>query len=341
MYKKLFITLMLLCAGSCAYAQKYNTTFTGFQNLERKQQLIAINNLQAIADNDTIRFSSQWPSEYFSNDGVYSYVYLAKNDVDSLDIIKFDVDISGSDSCGLAEKVPEFCVPKVSPIYLSYVYNERLIVHYTPNFIDNPEENAVFELVVKDGRYLGNKLITNTIIPKEKAENHDCSLIAPGKAKICKATDPETNTPLYTEHLILKDPEKPVTKDNVFKYVKYNNLGKKVEEYTYSNGKHVFYDDNGEIVQLYQVNAEKFRFFSKKMPDLYIDIDFVRDINDRVVEEIYKDRNQKVMRRYVAEYEHGDIKNIHVFDTFNKADWYVTPIGNQALISSPSFPIRY
>jgi hypothetical protein len=82
---------MLLCAGSCAYAQKYNTTFTGFQNLERKQQLIAINNLQAIADNDTIRFSSQWPSEYFSNDGVYSYVYLAKNDVDSLDIIKFDI----------------------------------------------------------------------------------------------------------------------------------------------------------------------------------------------------------------------------------------------------------
>ena len=342
MYKKLFITLMLLCTGSCAFAvQKYNTTFRGFQNLERKQQIIAINNLQAIADNDNVQFSTQWPSEYFSNDGVYSYVYLARNDVDSLDIIKFDVDISGSDNCGLGEKIPEFCVPKVSPIYLSYVYNERLIVHYTPDFINTPEENAVFELIMRDGVYMGNKLITNTITPKEQGVNHDCSQIAPGKEKICKATDPETNTTLYTEQLLLKDPEKPVTKDNLFKYVKYNAIGKKIEEYTYSNGKHVFYDEDGDITQLYQVNAEKFRFFSKKLPDLYIDIDFVRDINDRVVEEIYKDRNQKVMRRYVAEYEHGDIKNIHVFDSFNKADWYINPIGSQDITSSPAFSIRY
>ena len=342
MYKKLFISLMLLCAGSCAIAaEKYNTTFRGFQNLERKQQIIAINNLQAIADNDNVQFSTQWPSEYFSNDGVYSYVYLAKNDVDSLDIIKFDVDISGIDECGLAEKTPEFCIPKVNPIFLSYVYNERLIVHYTPNFIENPEEKAVFELVLRDGKYLGNKLITNTIEPKNKDVNYDCSLTAAGKSKICKATDPETNATLYTEHLLLKDVEKPVSKDNVFKYVKYNAIGKKVEEYTYSNGKHVFYDDEGEISQLFQVNAEKFRYYNKKLPDLYIDIDFIRDINDRVVEEIYKDRNQKVMRRYVADYEHGEIKDIHVYDIFSKADWYIKPIGTQAYISSPTFSIRY
>ena len=341
MYKKLLIALMMICSGSCAFGiQKYNSTFGGFQNLEKRQQIVAINNLQAIADNDNVRFSSQWPSEYFVNDGVYSYVYMARNDIDSLDLIKIDIDISDSDECGLAEKTPDFCIPKINPVMLSYVYNERLIVHYTPNFIDSPRENAVFELVMRDGQYVGNKLITSTIESKTKAENYDCSLVAPGKSKICKATDPVTNTILYTEHLILRDAEKPVNKDNALKYIKYDGAGRKVEEYTYSNGKHVFYDETGEITQLYQVNAEKFRFYSKNLPDLYIDIDFIRDVNDRVVEEIYKDRNQKVMRRYVADYEHGDIKNIHVYDIFNKADWYVFPNNDRTAYTAP-FSIRY
>ena len=340
MYKKFLITLMLLCAGSCCMAvQKYNATFKGFQNLEKVQQINAINNLQAIADNDNVRFSAQWPSEYFYNDGsISSFIYLAKNDADSLDIIKFD--ISGQKECGLAEATPDFCIPKITPTFLSYVYNERLIVHYTPNFIDEPEEKAVFELFVRDGNYVGSKLITNTIVPKEQETETECSFAAGTKSKICKTVKKDVNTMVYSEQLILKNPEKPASVDNIFKYVKNDATGRKVEEYTYSNGKHIFYDENGEISQLCQLNNDKFRYYNKKLPDLYIDMDLVRDINGRVIEEIYKDRNQKVMRRYVADYERGGIKNIHVFDTFNKADWYIKPIKEMEIVS-PEFSIRY
>lgn len=342
MYKKLFLAMMLLCAGASALGvQKYNTTFQGFQNLEKKQQIIAINNLQAIADNDSVKFSYQWPSEYFSNNGVYSFIYLAKNDVDSLDLIKFDIDSTYNNECSLAEKNPEFCIPKITPNLITYVYNERLIVHYTPDFIEYPDEKAVFEVVMRDNVYLGNKLISSTIVPKEKELKHDCNFAAVGKVKACRAIDPETNSVIYTQQLVLRDSAKPATLDNILKYVKYDTIGKKMEEYIYSNGKHIFYDDNGQITQFYQVNAEKFRYYNKKLPDLYIDIDFIRDVNDRVVEERYKDRNGKVVRKYVADYQHGEIKNIHVFDIFNQLDWYVEPVAKLEMLSTPSFSIRY
>ncbi len=145
---------------------------------------------------------------------------------------------------------------------------------------------------------------------------------------------------LYTEHLILKDPEGKPVPENILKYVKYDTQGNKIEEYIYSLGKHIFYDEKGEVTELCQINPNKFRYFNKKLPDLYIDMDMERDTGDRVTEEIYKDRNQKVMRRYVAEYEHGNIKNIHVFDMFNKMDWFIEPIGLGS-VAEPELQIRH
>lgn len=340
MHKKLIIGLLALCMGSCVCsAKQYNLTFRGFQKLEKQQQLNTINSLQAIADYDNIRFSSQWPSEYFYNNGVYSFIYYINNDVDSLDMIRFDI-TTNSDECALTDKTPVFCVPKINPVSVSYIYNERLIVDYTPDFIASPNEKAVFEVIVKDNKYYGNKLITNTLNTEEKDVIHDCSLQAQGKAKICKTSDKDTNALLYTEHLLLKNPNGKPTPDNIVKYVKYDAQGNKTEEYVYSSGKHIFYNQKGEITQLCQINANKFRYFNKNLPDLYIDLDIVRDINDRVTEEIYKDRNQKVMRKYVAEYEHGNIKNIHVFDMFKKMDWYVEPTDEQT-VTDNELKIRY
>lgn len=340
MYKKLILGLIMLCAGSCVFAiEQYNLTFKGFQNLEKKQQLAVINNLQAIADNDDVEFSKSWPSSYFVNGGVSSYVYMAKNGTDSFDIIKFDM-VKPQDNCSLREKTPDFCIPTLIPNLTSYVYNERLIVDYTPDFINDSSENVVFEVVMRDGKYIGDKVIRNNIQPKDNDIFKNCNLESAGDAKICKAFDQKTDKVVYTEHLILKDPKGLATPENAFKYIKYDIDGKKMEEYSYASGKHVYYDEKGNITQLIQWKDDKFKYFNVKLPDLYLDVDLIRDANGRVIEELYNDRNRNVMRRYVGEFAHGNVAKIHVYDVFHKADWIVEPTRKQSL-SSPDFSIRY
>ncbi len=338
MYKKLIIGSLAAFIGcSIVYAEQ-SMIFKGFQNLEKKQQLNVINEIQAVADNDDVEFSKAWPSEFFYNDGGQSYIYMTKNDGNSFDIIKFSFETK-QDECHLDDATPEFCVPKMNPTLTSYTYGDRLIVHNTPDFVSFPKEKEIYEILVKDNKYFDNRVIKSTITPKEIDIYKSCTLEKTGNAKVCKAYDKNTRELVYTEHLILKDLLQPISYENALKYVKYNAETKKVEEYVYSTGKHTYYDEKGEIVEICQWNGNRFRYFNQKLPDLYIDLEITRDANGRAVEEVYRDRNQKAIRRYTADYEYGRISKIHVYDLYNGADWEIIPIAKQA-ISLPDFVIR-
>ena len=339
MYKKLFIGLFVAFVGCSVVCAEQNLMFKGFQNIEQKQQLDVINKIQAIADNDDAEFTKAWPSDYFYNDGGDSYVYLAKNDGNSFDIIKFYFEPQ-HDECLIEEENSDFCVPKMTPSITSYSYGDRLIVNNTPNFVSYPKEKEIYEVIVKDNKFIDTRIIKSNVTPKENNIKKECKLEKNGNAKVCKALDADTNELLYSEHLILKDFRAPLSYDNVLKYVKYDADTNKIEEYVYSTGKHTAYNQKGEIIELYQWNGNKFKYYNQKLPDLYIDLDIVRDANGRPVEEIYKDRNQKAIRRYTADYEYGKISKIHVYDLFNKADWEIIPISTQP-ISLQSFEIRH
>lgn len=338
MYKKLIIGLFIAIAGCSIVSAEQNLFFKGFQNLEQKQQLNTINKIQAVADNDEIVFTKAWPSDYFYNDGGSSYIYLAKNDGNSFDIIRFYFEAK-NDECRLDEATPEFCVPKMAPIMTSYIYTNRLIVDNTPDFVSYPREKEIFEIIVKDNKYFDSKIINSNITPKNNDIIKECTIEQSPNAKVCKAYNNSRDL-LYTEHLILKDLKAPISEANALKYVKYNGETKKMEEYIYSTGKHTVYDENGEIIELCQWNGNRFRYYNQKLPDLYIDLNIIKDANGRPVEEIYSDRNQKAIRRYTAEYEYGKISKIHVYDLYNNADWEIIPISIQP-ISIQNFTIRH
>ena len=339
MYKKLLIGLLVAVAGcSIVYAEQ-SLVFKGFQNLEQKQQLDVINKIQAVADNDDVEFSKVWPSDFFYNDGGDSYIYLAKNDGNSFDIIRFYFE-PRHDACEIEESNSDFCIPKMTPILTTYSYNDRLIVNNTPDFVKYPKEKEIYEVLVKDNKYFDSKIIKSNVTPKGNDVIKECSIIEKGNAKVCKALDKETNELVYSEHLILKDLNAPLSLDNVLKYVKYDNNTNKIEEYVYSTGKHTSYNEKGELVELYQWNGNQFRYYNQKLPDLYIDLEIIKDASGRPVEEIYRDRNKKAIRRYTADYEYGRISKIHVYDLYNNADWEIVPISTQP-ISIQDFEIRH
>lgn len=47
----------------------------------------------------------------------------------------------------------------MQPDIINYIYNERLIVNDTPNFISQPNEHAISEVLIKDGKYFDTKNI--------------------------------------------------------------------------------------------------------------------------------------------------------------------------------------
>lgn len=338
MYKKLLIGLFVTLTGCSVVLAEQDLIFKGFQNLEQKQQLDVINEIQAVADNDDVEFSKAWPSEFFYNDGGQSYIYMAKNDGNSFDIIRFYFEAK-KDECHLDEATPEFCVPKMIPSLTSYSYGKRLIVKNTPNFVLYPREKEIYEVLVKDNKYYDNRVIKSNITPKDNDVIKECSLEKNGNAKVCKAYNKDSRELIYTEHLILKDLKSPISDENALKYVKYNNNTKKVEEYVYSTGKHTTYNDKGEIIEICQWNGNRFRYFNQNLPDLYIDLEITRDASGRSVEEVYRDRNLKAIRRYTADYEYGRMSKIHVYDLYNGASWEIIPISTQA-VSLPDFIIR-
>ncbi|MBQ8459667.1 hypothetical protein IJ541_06155 [bacterium] len=339
MYKKIFICLGLVLAGCTGYAQNnYNETFKGFQNLERKQQFNVINRLQAIADNDNIEFSKLWPYEYFYNDGINTFIYAAGNEDASLELVKFDLNAMHDECFDIS--YPDFCIPKISPTMISYIYNERLVVDNTPDFVNAPKSNEVFEILLKGDNHFDKKMIK--FIDNTTSENikKECEVDSADKIKNCKTYDEDSKELLYTENLVLKDSFQSVTPENIVKYIKYDANNKKIEQYVYETGKHTFYNPKGEITAQYQIKDGKFKYYDNKLPELYIDMEYIKDDDGNVIEEKYYDRNQRIMRKYTAEYSNGEISKIHVYDIFNQADWEIIPIAKKE-IQKPEFEIRH
>ena len=120
---------------------------------------------------------------------------------------------------------------------------------------------------------------------------------------------------------------------------RFSNGSKKIEEYIYNSGKHIFYDEQGEITEFCQYGNNKFKYYNTKLPDLYIDADFITDNSGQIIEERYNERNHNAIRKYRADYQNGKISKIHVYDMYNTADWEIIPTKKQN-ISLPDFKIR-
>lgn len=344
MYKKILAGICLIMTGSSVFAaDNYNLPFRGFQNIQDRMKLDVVNKLQAIADNDGVSFTKLWPNEYFQNIGNPSFIYIAKNREDITDIIKFEYSVNNNE-CWTKDN-PEFCIQKLNPIKESYVYNERLIVERTPDFISKPNEKEVSEVLLKNSKYFDTKPI-KTIKPKKEDQINllrDCQFDEYGILESCQTFNRDTEDLLYTEELIRKEPitsAEDNIKDKLLKYVKYDSEDNKIEEYIYSNGKHTFYNKDGEVKETYQLTKNKFKYYNKALPDLCIDVDFVYDENERLIKEIHYDKNHKIIRKYSAEYDNGKISKIHVEDMLFSVMWDIIPI-EQRDIKVQAFSIRY
>lgn len=345
MYKKLLIILGLCFIGNAGFCSgKYADSsylVKGFQNLESVQQLSIINRLSAIADNDGVVFSKFWPEEYFSKKNELSYIYLVKNEKYITDIIKFDYPLIDNANCRTKDN-PEFCIPKFQPRMESYIYNERLLAENTPDFISKPKQKEVLEVLLKDGKYFDTMKIKSIDEDNQPEIYRECDF-EQGFLTGCRTYDKTTEDLLFSEEIVLKEPlqegeANPL--DKALRYVKYDSNGNKIEEYVFSNAKHSFYDDKGNLIALEQFNDSKIKYMNKKYPDLYIDVEFKKDDMGRVIEESHYDKNHKLMRKYCADYEGNKIANIHVEDLLNFASWDIKPI-NISLIRDQLFAIRF
>lgn len=328
MFKKVFLVLLcfITCSAAMAATENNTTLIKGFQNLESIQKLSVLNRLSAIADNDDVIFSKIWPEEYFSNSNNFSYIYLTKNDNQSLDVIKFNYIPAGTDC--YSKENPEFCIPKLNPVMEHYVFNQRLIAENTPDFISQPTQKEVLEILMKDNQYFDTMKVKSikSEIPHEiyrKCDfDHDF-------LKSCQVFNKDTDELISSEELIMKDDltgfeDEPLNK--ALKYVKYNKDGNKIEEYIYSSGKHIFYDENGKVSLFEQYNGSKFKYYNSSAPDLYIDVDFQKDENGHLIAEYHYDSNHRLLRKYSANYEGKNISKIIVEDIVNNAKWEILPI---------------
>lgn len=342
MYKKFFVTVGLLFLGLPVLANSVpdNYEIKGFQNFKTIQKLNVINNLSAIADNDGILFTRLWPRVYFKDNGVSTYIYLTKNEDNSLDIVKFDYS-ANFDGC-MTKENPEFCIPKITPKMETYIYNGRLLAEITPNFIENPQQQEISEILLKNGEYLDTAVIKQIQQEDEPQTIRKCDFTF-NHMQSCQTFNKDDNSLISTEKIIMKEDLKSAEDDflsKAFKYVKYNADNKKVEEYVFSNGKHTYYDKNGEITAFEQVNNSVFRYENNKKPDLYINVEFTKDNSGNITEELHYDRNNKLIRKYVAEYDGGQISKIFVEDFINGLCWGILPITSTKIPDS-SFSIRY
>ncbi len=341
MNKKIFATVLLsglIFAGLCNAAEvKTQNTIKGITQLEKKMSLNFINKLQATADNDGISFASQWPEEYFDNSDKNSYLYvIPNNENDTLELVMFNIAKTGSD-CFKGES-PDFCIPAVSPTIEKYSYKNRFIAEITPDFIDNRNDFTKSEILTKDGKYFDTKNIIKLKATPNANTYKTCTFDKNDKVEKCQTFNKETNELVYTEKLDRK-PNLPET-ENIYRYIKYSADGNKMEEFYYSNGRHIIYDKNGEIKRFAQYNKDKFKFYDTELPDLYIETVFVRDDKDRVIEEQNYDRNHRIVRHYQASYKDDNtIDNIVVKDSMNSAEWTILPIGINDIVNLP-FKIR-
>lgn len=337
MYKKIAILLSLLVvSGNGCFANNSDNSLLvkGFQNLTSIQKINVINQLSAIADNDDVVFSKIWPKEYFKQSDINSYIYLTKNDTNSLDIIKFDVP-KISENC-MTKENPEFCIQKVIPTMETFIYDERLRVENVPNFLTNKNgQKEILEVLLKDSKLFDTMKIKSLPKSNDNEISRDCEFENDLMTK-CQTFEKDTTNLISTEELILKPTQDKGNQP--LKYVKYNAEGQKVEEYVFSTNKHTFYDENGNITEQEQVNDSVFKYSNK---DLFIDVEFLKDENGQILEEKHYDRNHKLMRKYSATYdENGLISKIHVVDVPNFAQWDIIPI-RVSKVKEPNFAIRY
>ncbi len=345
MYKKILGISFILLFGSVGFCSELSDASTqlikGFQNLESIQQLNVINRLSAIADNDGVVFSRNWPGEYFSKKDELSYIYLVKNEKNVTDLIKFDYPF-GKDNCRTKDN-PEFCIPKIEPSMESYIYNERLLVENTPDFVAKPKQKEVFEVLLKDNKYFDTMKVKSIVENNEPEIYRECDFEY-GFLKSCRTYDKATDEILFSEEIVMKEQLNELDKnplEKALKYIKYDADGNKIEEYVFSNAKHTFFDNKGNIIACEQFNDSKFMYRNNKYPDLYIDVEFKKDNLGRVVEESHYDSNHKLMRKYSADYQGMNIANIHVEDLLNFAAWDIKPINVVNPLKEQLFAIRY
>ena len=342
MNRKILITLVLLAIASnvaMSMQRPDNSLLVkGFQNLKTIQKIDVINQLSAIADNDDVVFSKIWPKEYFKENGLTSYIYLTKNDGNSLDIIKFDVSKS-PENC-MTKDNPEFCIPKVEPSIDTFIFDERLLYEHTPNFITNSNQKEILEILLKDSKYFDTMKIKSLPKTEENPVTRKCDFVGNFMTK-CQTFEEGSDDLISTEEVLFKTPiteqdENPMSK--ALKYVKYNSQGQKVEEYVYSSAKHSFFDETGKLTSQEQINNSIFKYMNH---DLYIDVEFKKNSEGKVLEESHFDRNHKLMRKYSAEYDsNGEISKIHVEDIPNFASWDIIPI-QVTKTKEQAFSIRY
>ena len=342
MYKKIFLTLFSLAVSCVAMAATDDNTniVKGFKNLESIQNLSVINKLSAIADNDNIVFSKIWPSEYFSQESKPSYVYFADNENRTMDIIRFEYSPAEND-CYTKDN-PKFCLPVVKPIKEHYIFNERLIVERIPNFIDNPKQKEVFEVLMKDNKYFDTMRVKSIKNSEQDDVYRKCNF-EKDFLKSCQTYDNNTDELLFSEEIILKvelngDEINPLNK--ALKYIKFDADGQKMEEYFYSNGKHVYYDKDENISIVEQFNDSKFKYHNVAAPDLYIDVEFTKNEDGQILAESHFDSNHRLIRQYGALHDAGEISRIKVKDIIHSVEWDIIPLSSSHMIDR-LFAIRY
>lgn len=342
MYKKVFLILCSLAVSCVAVAATDDNTniVKGFKNLESIQNLSVINNLSAIADNDNIVFSKIWPREYFSKESKPSYIYFSDNENRTMDIIRFEYSPAENDC--YTKYNPEFCLPKINPIKEHYVFNERLIVERIPNFIDKPKQKEVFEVLMKDNKYFDTMRVKSIKNDEPDDIYRKCDF-EKELLKSCQTFDKNTDELLFSEELVLKeelndDEINPL--DKVLKYIKFAADGQKMEEYFYSNGKHIYYDEKGNISIFEQFNDSKFKYYNTTAPELYIDVEFTKNEDGQILAESHFDSNHRLIRQYSALYNGGKTSRIKVKDIIHSAEWDIIPLSSSYMIEQ-LFAIRY
>lgn len=344
MYKKIIIAVgILLLGNSCFALNNVPEDFLlikGFKNLESIQKLNVINKLSSIADNDDVVFSKIWPRDYFVSKDNLSYIFITNNQLNDMELVKFDYPVT-SGEC-FTENNPDFCVPKFQPKLERYIYGQRFMTEIYPNFILNPKQKEVSEILVKDSKYFDTlnvkKLENNTDnnVYKDNVFEH-------GFLTKSRTYDKDTDELISTEEILLREPlvegDKNIL-DKAIKYVKYDAEGNKIEEYIYSNNKHSFFDEEGNLIGFEQFNNTSLKYMNTKAPEIYIDVDFKFDENGKLIEELHYDENHKLMRKYIAKYEDDELSLIKVQDVFNFKNWEIEPI-REIQLKNYGFSIRY
>lgn len=341
MYKNpliLSIFFIIITALFCPPANAVHSGVNGITQLEHKMSLNIINKLQAIADNDGITFSNDWPDEYFSDNNNYSFIYYADNGNKTLEMIKFDYS-KGGKNCFTGEN-PDFCIPNVKPVINRFSYDNSFIAETIPDFAGNSNAVEKLEVLVKDGKFFDNRYITK--LPETNDDENiykTCSYDDTGTVTVCTTYSKTDDERLYTETLERR--KNASGKDKIYKYIKISAGGNLSEEYFYENGTRIIYDSDGKIKTYFRVTEDNFKYYTSALPELYIDTKFTKDKSGNITEEKLYDRNCKLVRSYSAKYnEDNSIFEIKVNDCIMGQNWSIKPIGLYDEVKLP-FKIRF